>query len=89
VGGFGETRFDEVLQGLMESRGLGGPADLSGLLRAAGHPVGEERIRAFMEGDEWVDGRFPGWVVEVLDLDPEEIGILANAVAYGQVRSVP
>jgi hypothetical protein len=77
--------FDEVLLFLMESRGLRGSEELSRLLREAGREVPTERITAYMEGREWVDGRFPGWVAEALDLDAEEMGTLAYAVAYGQV----
>jgi hypothetical protein len=42
-----------------------------------------------MEGREWVDGYFPLWVAEVLDLNAWEMGILPYAVAYGQVRQPP
>lgn len=87
--GFDETRFDRVLQFLMESRGLRGPEDLSRLLREAGREVTAEKITAYMEGREWVDGCFPRWVAEVLDLSAWEMGILAYAVAYGQVRRPP
>jgi hypothetical protein len=87
--GFDETRFDGVLRFLMESRGLRGPEDLSRLLREAEREVPAERITAFMEGKEWVDGNFPRWVAEVLDLTAQEMGILAYAVAYGQVRRPP
>lgn len=73
----------------MGDRGLRGPADLSELLQESGRYVPEGRIRAFMEGHEWVDGYFPGWVAEVLDLDAEEMGALANAVAYGQAEYPP
>jgi hypothetical protein len=81
--------FGEVLQGLMDERGLVDPADLSELLGEAGRYVPEEEIRAYMEGDEWVDGYFPGWVAEVLDLDAAEMGALAYAVAYGQAEYPP
>jgi hypothetical protein len=87
--GFDEIRFDRVLQFLMESRGLRGPEDLSRLLRNAGREVPSEKIAAFTEGREWVDGHFPRWVAEVLDLNAWEMGILAYAVAYGQVRQPP
>jgi hypothetical protein len=83
------NRFGEVLQDLMDDRGLAGPADLSELLDEAGHDVPVEKIEAFMEGDEWVDGHFPRWVAEVLDLDAEEMGVLAHAVAYGQAEYPP
>lgn len=73
----------------MDDRGLEGAADLEVLLREAGHSVSEEEIRALMEGYEWVDGHFPRWVAEVLGLDTEEMGILAYAVAYGQVEHPP
>lgn len=83
------NRFGEVLQDLMDSRGLRGPADLSELVGEAGHHVSPEDITALMEGDEWVDGHFPIWVAEVLGLDTEEMGALARAVAYGQVEHPP
>lgn len=83
------NRFGEVLQDLMDDRGLRGPADLSELLEGAGRCVPAEKIEAFMEGGEWVDGHFPGWVAEVLDLDAEELGALAHAVAYGQAEYPP
>ncbi len=83
------NRFGEVLQDLMDSRGLLGPADLGRLLKDAGHDVPEESIRAFMEGDEWVDGYFPLWVAEVLDLEAGEMSALAHAVAYGQTEYPP
>jgi hypothetical protein len=73
----------------MDDRGIRGPTDLSELLQEAGRYVLEEEIRAFMEGDEWVDAYFPGWVAEVLDLDAEEMGALAHAVAYGQAEYPP
>lgn len=81
--------FGEVLQGLMIERGLRGPGDLSELLEEHGRRVSREKIEAFMEGYEWVDGYFPGWVAEVLDLDAGEMGALARAVAYGQVEHPP
>jgi hypothetical protein len=87
--GFDETRFDEVLRFLMESRGLRGPEELSGLLKEVGREVTAEKITAYMEGREWVNGYFPRWVAEVLDLSAWEMGILAHAVAYGQVRHPP
>jgi hypothetical protein len=87
--GFDETRFEEVLRFLMGSRGLRGPEDLSRSLRESGREVTAERITAYMEGREWVDGNFPGWVAEALDLSAWEMGILAYAVAYGQVRRPP
>jgi hypothetical protein len=87
--GFDESGFEEVLRFLMESRGLGGPEDLSRLLKEAGREVSTERITAYMEGREWVDGRFPRWVAEVLGLSAWEMGILAHAVAYGQYRHPP
>jgi hypothetical protein len=83
------NEFGETLHELMESRGLSGPADLARLLQAAGHPVPEQKIIAYMTGADWVDGRFPGWVAEVLDLSVWEMGILAYAVAYGQERQPP
>lgn len=83
------NEFGKTLQVLMESRELRGPADLSDILEKAGRDVPEEKIRAFMEGDEWVDGHFPRWVAEVLDLDAEEMGALAHAVAYGQTEHPP
>lgn len=83
------NEFGEVLQSLMEGRGLRGSADLSGILEEAGRDMPEEKIEAFMEGEEWVDGYFPGWVAEVLDLDAEKMGILAHAVAYGQTEYPP
>jgi len=87
--GFDETRFDEVLRFLMESRGLRGSEELSRLLREAGREVTPGRITAYMEGREWVDGNFPRWVAETLDLSAQEMGILAYAVAYGQIRQPP
>ncbi len=84
MNGFGET-----LRALMDKRGLRGPADLSGLLKGARYHVTEEEIRAFMTGEKWVDGYFPGRVAEVLDLDAEEMGALALAVAYGQAEYPP
>jgi hypothetical protein len=41
--GFDETRFDEVLRFLMESRSLRCPEELSRLLKEAGHEVPAER----------------------------------------------
>jgi hypothetical protein len=88
--GFDETRFDNVLRFLMESRGLRCPEELSRLLgEAGGREVPAERITAYMEGREWVDGDFPRWVAEALDLGAWEMGVLAYAVAYGQVRQPP
>jgi hypothetical protein len=87
--GFDETRFDRVLQFLMESRGLRCTEELSRLLRDAGREVPAEKIEAYVEGREWVDGHFPGWVAEALDLSAWEMGILAYAVAYGQVHQPP
>jgi hypothetical protein len=89
VTGFDEMRFDEVLRFLMESRSLRCPDELSRLLKRAGHEVSAESITAFVEGGEWVDGHFPLWVAEALDLSPWEMGILAYAVAYSQVRQSP
>lgn len=83
------NRLGEVLQVLMDDRGLRGPADLSELMGKVGHDVSEEDIKAFMEGDEWVDGYFPRWVAEVLNLDAEEMGAFAHAVAYGQDEYPP
>lgn len=85
--GFDESRFDDVLRFLMESRGLRGAEDLSRLLKEAGREVTTEKITAYMEGREWVDACFPRWVAEVLDLDVWEMGLLAHAVAYGQIHS--
>ena len=82
------NKFGEVLQELMESRDLGAE-DLSVLLKETGHEVSEEKIEAFMEGDEWVDGYFSGRVAEVLNLNAEEMGVLARAVAYGQTEHPP
>jgi len=87
--GFDETRFEEVLRFLMESRGLRGPEELSRLLKEAGHEVTAEKITAYMEGRKWVDGHFPGWVAKALDLSAWEMGVLAYAVAYGQVCRPP
>lgn len=84
--GFDESRFDDVLRFLMESRGLRGPEDLSRLLKENGREVTTEKITAYMEGREWVDGYFPHWIAEVLDLDVWEMGLLAHAVAYGQIH---
>lgn len=81
--------FGETLQTLMESRGLRGPKDLARLLRAAGHPVPEQKIVAYMTGVEWVDGYFSGWVAEASELDAEEMGALAHAVTYGQSGCPP
>ena len=83
------NRFGEVLQDLMERRGLRSPEDLSKRLDEVGHDVPAGRVRAFMDGDEWVNGWFPGCVVEALDLDAEEMGALALAVAYGQAGYPP
>jgi hypothetical protein len=83
---FEETRFDEVMWFLMESRRLRGPEGLSRLLRGSGREVTADKITAYMEGREWVDGRFPRWVAQALDLSAWEMGILARAVAYGQIR---
>ncbi len=83
------NEFGGVLQDLMEARGLRGSADLSEVLEDAGRDVPEERIEAFMEGKEWVHSYFPGWVAQVLDLDAEEMGALAHAVAYGQTEYPP
>jgi hypothetical protein len=86
---FDEVRLEEVLRFLMENRDLQGPEDLSRLLRNAGREVTAETITAYMEGREWVDGNFPRWVSEALDLSAWEMGVLAYAVAYGQVRQPP
>jgi len=89
VTGFDETRFEEVLRFLMESRGLRGPEDLSQLLRTAGREVPVEKVTAYIEGREWVDNYFPRQVAEALDLNAWEMGLLAHAVAYGQIRQPP
>jgi hypothetical protein len=83
---FDESGFEEVLRSLMESRGLRCPEELSRMLRESGREVTADKITAYMEGREWVDGCFPRWVAEVLDLSAWEMGILARAVAYGQIR---
>ena len=80
------NQFAETLQGRKESTGVRGPADLSEALEKAGRDVPEETIRAYMEGEAWVDAYFPGWVAKALDLDAEEMGVLASAVAYGQAE---
>jgi len=82
VNGCGET-----LQRLMKRRGLSGPEDLARLLEGAGHPVPAREIAECMGGGGWVDGYLPGKLAEALGLDPEEMGELASAVAYGQVRT--
>jgi len=78
--------FGEALQRLMERRGLRGPEDLAGRLEEAGYPTPARQLRECMEGARWVDERLPGWVAQVLELDVEETGELAKAVAYGQIR---
>ena len=83
------NKFGEVLQYLIESRGLRGAKDLSVLLEERGHEVPEEKIEGFMEGKEWVDAYFSGWVAEALYLNAEEMGILARTVAYGQTEYPP
>jgi hypothetical protein len=80
------NEFGETLQRLIENRGLQAPADLARLLEEAGHPMPEQEIRACMEGAKWVSEHLPSRAAEVLGLDAEEMGILAYAVAYGQVR---
>ncbi|MGF1471713.1 MAG: hypothetical protein ACFB50_08240 [Rubrobacteraceae bacterium] len=84
--GFNESRFDDVLRFLMQSRSLRGPEDLSRLLKEKGREVTAEKITAHMEGREWVDASFPRWIAEGLDLNAWEMGLLAHAVAYGQVH---
>jgi len=81
VNGFGET-----LQRLIERRGLRGPEDLAGRLEEAGHPTPARQIRECMEGRAWVDEHLPWRVARVLELGAEEMGALARAVAYGQIR---
>jgi hypothetical protein len=68
----------------MEKRGLRGPEDLARLLGEAGHPTPAQQIRECMEGREWVDEHLPWLVARVLELEVEEMGGLARAVAYGQ-----
>jgi len=88
--GFGdETEFGAVLRFLMASRGLRRAEELARLLKEFGHEVTAEEIAAYVEGRKWVDGRFPRRVAEVLDLSAWEMGVLAYAVAYRQVRQPP
>lgn len=71
-----------------------GPAEfLAGYLDAAGYgwPNGRtvKELREMMTGAVDVDALLPGQLVETLDLDDQERGDLAYAVAYGQRRARP
>jgi hypothetical protein len=80
------NEFGEALQRLIEKKGLRGPEDLERLLEEAGHPMPAREIRERMEGTKWMDEHLPRLVVQVLRLSVEEMGVLARAVAYGQIR---
>jgi hypothetical protein len=53
------------------------------LLREAGCPVPEKEIVACTEGASWVGEHLPGDTARVQELEVEETGKLARAVAYG------
>jgi len=78
------NEFGETLQWLIEGRGLEGSEDLARLLQEAGCSVPAREIIACMEGARRVDEYLPGRVARVLELEAEEMGELARAVAYGQ-----
>lgn len=80
------NEFGETLQRLIEKRGLKGPEDLARLFGEVGHPMPAREIQECMEGARWVDEHLPWRVARALELGLEEMGMLARAVAYGQVR---